>query len=138
MMIQPVSRPSIRRLRPAFTLVEVLVVMVILVIIAGAATTAVFSQLEKAKRQEVKLKMQKIETAAKMYFTLYSEYPQDASVLTATSPDGSAPLLEGGTTAITDPWGQQMQISVTQDNQGSTRILVTSNGSGSALTWPEK
>ena len=138
MMTRPASPAARRsRLRPAFTLVEVLVVMVILVIIAGAATFAVFGNLERAKVQEAKIKAQKIEQAALTYYTLNSEYPTDPSQLITAGPDGSAPLLVGGQPAILDPWGQQYTMQVTQDGFGSTRVIVTSTGGGrQMIQWP--
>ncbi len=142
MMIRPastVATPVARRsrLRPAFTLVEVLVVMVILVIIAGAATFAVFGNLEKAKVQEAKIKAQKIEQAAMSYYALTNEYPTDPSVLINPNADGSTPFLVGGQPAILDPWGQQYQMQVTQDSFGSTRVIVTSTGNGKTpIQWP--
>ena len=135
MLIRPARNT---RRRPAFTLVEVLVVMVILVIIAGAATVATFSYLDKAKRQEFKLKAQKIENAAKSYYALYQDYPTDPSQLVQQSPDGSAPLIEGGQSAVLDPWGQPMQMSIVTDDTGSTRIRITSNGSGAPLAYPDR
>ena len=85
MMIRPTSPSLLRvagrsRIRPAFTLVEVLVVMVILVIIAGAATFAVFGNLEKARVEEAKIKAQKIEQAALTYYALNNDYPTDPSL----------------------------------------------------------
>ena len=141
MMIRPASAVTSiarrSRLRPAFTLVEVLVVMVILVIIAGAATFAVFGNLEKARREEAKIKAQKIEQAALTYFALNNDYPTDPTQLINASPDGTAPLLVGGQPAILDPWGQQYQMSVTQDSFGSTRVIVTSTGNGKVpIQWP--
>jgi len=139
MMIRPATpAPRRLRLRPAFTLVEVLVVMVILVIIAGAATVATFSYLDKAKRQETRLKAQKIENAAKSYYALYQDYPTDPMQLVQQMPDGSAPLIEGGQSAVLDPWGQPFQMSIIQDDQASTRVRVISNGSGTPIAWPEK
>ena len=146
MMIRPTSPATMvagrvarsSRVRPAFTLVEVIVVMVILVIIAGAATVGVTKYLDTAKRQEAKLKMQKIENAAKTYLAVYNEYPTDPSQLVTQSPDGSAPLIEGGQTAVLDPWGVPFQMSIVQDDQGSTRVRIVSTGSGTQIAWPEK
>ncbi len=141
MMIRPTSPALIvagrSRLRPAFTLVEVLVVMVILVIIAGAATFAVFGNLEKARVQEAKIKAQKIEQAALTYYTINSEYPTDPSLLINRGADGSDPLLVGGQPAILDPWGQPYTMQISQDNFGSTRVIVISSGNGKTpIQWP--
>ena len=142
MMIRPTSTSLLRaagrsRIRPAFTLVEVLVVMVILVIIAGAATFAVFGNLEKARVEEAKIKAQKIEQAALSYYALNNDYPADPSLLINPGADGSAPFLVGGQPAILDPWGQPYTMQVSQDNFGSTRVIVISSGNGKKqIQWP--
>lgn len=134
MLIRPARQT---RRRPAFTLIEVLVVMVILVIIAGAGSFAVFGSLEKAKVKEATIKAQKIEQAAMTYYALNNEYPVDPTQLINASPDGAAPLLVGGQPAILDPWGVQYTMQVTQDSFGSTRVIVTSPGNGKTpIQWP--
>jgi general secretion pathway protein G len=138
MKIRPLNTTSqATRLHPAFTLVEVLVVMAILVIIAGAGTMAVFKYLDMAKRREADLKMGKIEQAAKTYYTQYNEMP-DLNALIGQTPDGGTPLLEGGQDAILDPWKQPFQMSQVQDQFGSQRIIVVSTGSGSEIRWPKQ
>jgi general secretion pathway protein G len=131
----PVARSL--RLRPAFTLVEVLVVMAILVIIAGTATVGIFKYLDLAKRREAEIKMTNIMNAANTYQITYDQFPTDASQLFNPGPDGSPPLLVGGTAASIDPWGQPYTLSVTQDNFGSTRVIVISSGNGIPIQVPK-
>ncbi|MGL6073659.1 MAG: type II secretion system protein [Fimbriiglobus sp.] len=138
MMIRPLNKAhQTSRLHPAFTLVEVLVVMAILVIIAGAGTIGVFKYLDMAKRREADLKMSKIQNAAQTYLSQYQEMP-DINSLIGPCPDGTAPLLEGGQAAILDPWNQPFQMSQTQDQFGAQRIVVVSNGSGTEIRWPKQ
>ena len=142
MMIRPalpLARNGSRsRLRPAFTLVEVLVVMAILVIIAGAAVFGVQKAMDSARINEAKLKMQAVASAADRYYIAYQEHPTDPNQLVNMSPDGTAPVLQGGVAAITDPWGQQFQMELVTDQFSSQRIRVTSNGNGNGnrLQWP--
>ena len=93
------------RLRRAFTLLEVLVVMAIILIIAGGATFAAMSYLAKAKVNSAYTQMSKIENTVKSYASLNEgNYPESLSAL-VQDPNGQ-PLLEGGQAAITDPWGK--------------------------------
>lgn len=126
------------RLRPAFTLLEVLVVMAILVILAGATAFGTFKYIDMAKRSEAKTKMRTLETAAKTYYITYNEYPTDPMQLVQPSPDGTAPLVEGGEPAALDPWNVPFTMEVITDDFGSTRVRITSTGSGQAIVWPDR
>jgi general secretion pathway protein G len=134
MIRQPQS--TTHALHRAFTLVEVLAVMAILVIIAGAGAFGIVKYMDLAKEREAKLKMQKIENAAKIFFSNNSTFPNTPDEL-IQSADGTAPLLEGGQAAIMDPWGQPFQMQITQDQFGSTRVLLTSVGGPKQITWPQ-
>jgi hypothetical protein len=88
------------------------------------------------KSRNAKLQMQKIESALKMYFTIYGKYPDSLQDL-IDSKQGEVPFLDTGLQGITDPWGQPFSFSVVTDEFGSPRILVTSQGDGEPLTWPD-
>lgn len=140
-----IARPASRRLaahrRAGFTLVEVLVVVAILVILASLATFAAMRFLGDAKENECKLKMQKVEQAIKSYMvTNDGNPPQSLEELINPSAEGKPPLLEGGPSAITSPWGTPFMYEMTTDNYGSPRVLITTtnqNGTGTIM-WPEK
>jgi len=142
MMIRPQTTLTLAlasdRRRAAFTLLEVLVVMAILVIIAGAGAFGAFKALDMARMNEAKLKMEKIANAVQIYNTQYGMFPQSAMELVSTSPDGSAPVLVGGQAAVTDPWGAPFSFEVLTDETGSTRVLVTCSGKNPPFTWPER
>jgi len=140
-----IARPASRRLaahhRAGFTLVEVLVVVAILVILASLATFATMRVLADAHEKECLLKMQKVEQACKQYYVNNdSNYPQSLEELINPSADGKPPLLEGGPSAITSPWGSPFTMSVMQDNYGSPRVVIqTTNQSGNgSLQWPQR
>lgn len=140
-----IARPASRRLaahrRAGFTLVEVLVVVAILVILASLATFATMRVMGEAKEKECLLKMQKVEQACKQYYTVNDgNWPQSIEELINQAPDGKPPLLEGGPSAITSPWGSPFTFQVVQDNYGSPRVLIeTQNQAGTGmLSWPQK
>jgi len=87
-----------RSLARGMTLVEIMVVLVILGLIAGAVVVAVVPRMEEAKQDTAKLDMQAIQSALKLYYTKKGNYPDTATGLKA--------LLDGQyLEKITDPWG---------------------------------
>jgi general secretion pathway protein G len=101
-------RPAARR--AAFTLLEVLVVVAILVILAGVASISIFRYMDDAKVGRAKADMETLVKAYKTYYTQHSEWPQQ--------PGDVAPLLEQGVNAFQSPWpGITYQVSVTQQQQ---------------------
>ena len=138
MLAKVTNRRLSSRQRRGFTLLEVLVVTAILVILAGLATFATVSYLEKAHVSEAKLKMSNIEKAISAYqVSNDGNWPSTLNDLIA--PADGRPLLVGGQAAITDPWGKPFQFSIGQDNFGVTRALVTTTDEkGNPLQWPER
>lgn len=135
----PVS-PAVRvTRRAAFTLVELLAVMAIIMVLAGLGAFAVVRQMETAKKNEAYIKMGKIEQAAKQYY-IESGSNWPPSVMELVQPTaGGAPLLEGGMAAITDPWGGQFQGQPEPDAAGSERYVVRCTTSkGETLQWPRQ
>src|SRR5262245_59164564 len=94
------ARRSANR-RAAFTLLEVLIVVAILVILASAASIALFRYLEDAKVSRAKADMKTIEIALKTYYTQNLERPQQGQEGLASI----IPLLEQGQIGLQDPWG---------------------------------
>jgi general secretion pathway protein G len=140
-----IARPASRRLaahrRAGFTLVEVLVVVAILVILASLATFATMRVMGEAKENECKLKMQKVEQACKQYMTLNDGTPpQSLEELINPTADGKPPLLEGGPSAITSPWGSPFMFEMVTDNYGSPRVVIsTTNQAGTGtIQWPQR
>jgi general secretion pathway protein G len=121
-------RKMARRERSAFTLLEVLVVVAILVVLASVASIYVFRYLDDAKKDKAYLQAKNIEKAAKAYITKQAtdpDLPDLTSVQQLIAPgNGQKPFLEGGTEAIKDPWGQVYQIRQAQDDVGGATIEV--------------
>ena len=122
--------------RAAFTLLEVLVVVAILVILAGAASIAIFRYMEDAKVGRAKNDMRIIEQAYKKYYMEHGSWPQAISEV--------APQIEQGQAGLLDPWGQPYSVSIAQvqqtDGEYIQRPVVNCQPPGGKppIQWPEK
>jgi len=122
--------------RAAFTLLEVLIVVAILVILASAASIAYFRYLEDAKVGRAKNDMRVIEQAYKKYYGEHSQWPDNIQMI--------APELEQDQAGLFDPWGQQYQVQIADmtqsDGQSVQRPVVYCQPPGNKprIQWPEK
>lgn len=126
--------------RAAFTLLEVLIVVAILVILASAASFSLFRYLDDAKKGKAQTEMNAILTCVKKYYAEHGEWPP-AGNLAATV----GPMMEGNQQLL-DPWGQPYTLSLKQEQQadGTTteRPFIQCNGIAAtgkpAFTVPDK
>jgi general secretion pathway protein G len=108
-----VARQSTRSMsrRAAFTLVEVLVVVAIVVILASVGTLATFKFLEDAKVDAARAKANNLSTVYDSYMVknpdMSIEMFQDISVL--------EPFLNDGIKGLLDPWGNTYQFMPVSD-----------------------
>jgi len=109
------ARRRLAARRPGFTLLEVLVVVAILVILAGVAGVAVFGYLDNAKVDTARTQCDFFEKQCMAYYARNNQLPNTLIDLVAPQ-DGSKPLVDGGMSALTDPWGGQYQL----ENSGNT------------------
>jgi general secretion pathway protein G len=119
--------------RAAFTLLEVLIVVAILVILAGSASIAVFKYLEDAKEGRAKADMRMIEqTLQKMYMESGgTAYPQMGDPNVAAN-------LSSGQAGLIDPWGHPYQWDIENNpTTGDPRPVVHCQTPKKVLQWPE-
>ena len=98
------------RSQEGMTLVEIMIVVVIMALIAGAVGVAVFPQWEKAQRKTAETDVSSIGTAVQLYRT---DSPRDCPAV------GDLDL----TNEPVDPWGTEYQVEC----EGSA-ITVSSAG----------
>jgi general secretion pathway protein G len=103
--MERLPRSSARRLRSAFTLVELMVVIVIIGLLAGAATMSVRSYLVRGKQSVARMEIAKIAQALDTYYTAYDFYPttdRGIEALVEKTNEFSDGLLSK---VPKDPWG---------------------------------
>lgn len=124
MIVSASRRPAPRR--AAFTLLEVLVVVAILVILAAVAGVYVFGYLEDAKIDTARSQCALFETQCKAYMAKNGGNPPQSLMELVAPSDGRQPLIEGGPTALNDPWqqGGQYQMQIQADSYGNPDPVV--------------
>jgi general secretion pathway protein G len=109
------------RRRHAFTLVEVLVVMAIVVVLASVATVAAFRYLENAKVDSAHVKAKTLAASCQNYYTRHSdEAPPNEGDWVAKV----GPLVQGDPqNKFTDPWGQPYHVKFNEAD-GSFEVFT--------------
>ncbi len=133
-------RPKKRSMLWIILLVVGLVVLIPVVVVAvSVALFATTRTLEDAKVNQVSVQLLKIDQACKVYYTTNGgKWPTSLDELIIPSKDGPA-LLEGGPSALINPWGLKYQFTFEQDSVGAERLVVfTYDGNGNRHQWPRK
>lgn len=96
--------------RRAFTLIEIMIVIVIIGMITGLVGPAIMERLGKAKRETAKTQIVLLKNACKDYYLDMSEYPRglDDLVQNPGNPKWDGPYLDPAKVPV-DPWGQPYQ-----------------------------
>ena len=127
MLLTPIlsNRRRVSR-RHAFTLIEVLVVMAILVILAGVASVALFRNIEDAKKNKAQLQAKAIATALHAYMTNPANPMNQppSSLQELAQPSMGTSFLPNGQQDLLDPWMQQYQVRPIQGADGSEDYLI--------------
>jgi general secretion pathway protein G len=138
MIVSP-RRPNSSGLltRSAFTLLEVLVVVAILLVLASVGAVYGVRYMEDAKADATRMKMQTLSSSCKAYYNKTGNFPTALTDL-IQPPDGNEPFVEGGMDAITDAWGQPINYSLEQPAGGGGEyvpVFRTQHGNRTVV-WP--
>lgn len=116
------------RQRNAFTLLEILIVVAIIVVVAGIGGYYLFGALEKGKEDTAKAQMKVLENVINTYrLNNGGNPPQNLQILLAADPNNAnLPYLKDPK-AIIDPWGRQYQYEY-NDTLDPTLWVQTPNG----------
>jgi general secretion pathway protein G len=111
--------------RAAFTLLEVLIVVAILVILASAASFSLFRYLEDAKVGKAKSEMQTIVSAINKYYSENGSWPPPGSLAQTIGP------MIDGNPSLMSPWNQpydfQIDTTTKPDGTPNERPIVFCN-----------
>ncbi len=129
-MIVPSTRPRQQR-RSAFTLLEVLVVVAILVILAGVSSIAVFKYLEQSYKDKAQLDMQALTTAFEGYMLKNGGEPPG-------SIQDLSQYMTQGQAALIDPWNKPYQYQMIETESGQRVQFFTVAPDGTQISWPKK
>jgi general secretion pathway protein G len=136
MLLTPTRRRATDR--KAFTLMEVLVVVAILVILAGVAIIAVPRYIDDARKSRAHLAAQSLAQACEAYHLNSANadggYPQDLQQLVQPS-FGGASFVKTGPQDLMTPWGQKFNYEVsTKSDQTQYPLVWTTAPDGTEIS----
>jgi general secretion pathway protein G len=118
-----VRRHPQERRRSAFTLMEMLIVVAIIVMLAGLGGYYIMGQYQESRVSTAKYKAMQISQAVKNFYIDHDRYPENIAQLLQKSELGKGPYLTKQDD-ILDPWGAQYQY----DPQGTKNSEVAAQG----------
>jgi len=121
-----------RSRRHAFTLMEVLVVVAILVVLAGIGVM-VFRYLDESKEKIASMGIKNIETAVISYKMTHGNYPDSLAELTVPT-DGKPAYLEEK--SLFDPWNHPYAYEPGTTNPRTGYPLIYSGGANPGNSPP--
>ncbi|HEX3147107.1 MAG TPA: prepilin-type N-terminal cleavage/methylation domain-containing protein [Gemmataceae bacterium] len=127
MVLQPRLR-SVNR-RSAFTLLEILVVVAIILVLASVATVAVMNYLEDAKIDKTRLNLKAAEKAAQTAIIKNGGNEIEGDLTQAASR-----YIEGGADNMKDGWNQPITVSMQTDKTGTLRPQAVANTPKGVMT----
>lgn len=107
------NRTQKPRNRKAFTLAEVMVVLVIIGLLAGVIGVNVRSYLVKGRQKAAKVDISRLSEALESFYALTGRYPtndEGLEILTKPSEKMPEPPLKANQ-KLTDPWGNPYQYN---------------------------
>jgi general secretion pathway protein G len=114
------------RRRQAFTLMEIIVVVAIILILAGAGAVVLPKFLSDAKVSKAKLDIKSIETVLMKYSIDNGHFPTTLYELTQSPPTGGLAYMEE--TMLKDPWGQEWDYNPSAVNTRTGKPRIGSQG----------
>ncbi len=126
------SSKALRQTRKAFTLLEVLVVVAIIVMLAGVGGYYFLQRYEESKISRAKMDCQGLSTQVETYKMNNGDYPNSMQQLTQPQPSGGPAMC--GPDQIMDPWNHEYKINPQgQHNGGNKADVYTTTPKGQTI-----
>ncbi len=121
-----IQHPTQRQTRRAFTLMEMLVVVAIIVMLAGIGGYYFVQSQEDAKKGAAKAQTKVLTQACDAYRISHGSYPASLAVLLQQDEEGG-PYLKSQD-ALIDPWRQPYQYNAAGPQNGGRQPDIWANG----------
>jgi general secretion pathway protein G len=132
MIVRQTLSKATQARRSAFTLLEVLVVVAIIVMLAGVGSFYLFQRYEEAKGSKAKADCNGLAQQAEVYKINNGQYPASIEALAQQQPGGGGPLIKPE--AVNDPWGKPYKIDPSgQHNSGQCCDVYTTDPKGKVI-----
>jgi general secretion pathway protein G len=116
------SRKALRQPRSAFTLLEVLVVVAIIVMLAGVGGYYFMKQYEDSKISRAKIDCEGLSTLCETFKLNNNQYPTSIDQLSQPQPNGGSALSPAD--KLRDPWGKPYQVDGNGARNGGNKCDV--------------
>jgi general secretion pathway protein G len=121
--------------RSAFTLLEILVVVAIIVVLAGVGGYYLLPQVDAAKVGTAKGQLRMLTEACDTYSLNNGSFPPQLGALAAPQPNGGMPIVQPD--ALKDPWGQAYGYDPSGSRNGGMHADIWVNRpNGQIGNWP--
>jgi general secretion pathway protein G len=129
-----VRHPRRAARRVAFTLMEVLVVVAILVILAGVGGVIYLRYLEDARVDKARIDIKTIEASVERYKVKMREFPPTLETMAQPSENMPAYIEES---LLVDPWGHPYtyEPETLNPNTGKPKIFTTAPNGETIANW---
>jgi general secretion pathway protein G len=128
-----VRHPSRAAERVAFTLMEVLVVVAILVILAGVGGVIYLRYLEDARKDKARIDIKTLEATVERWKVKHGEAPASLAIMAENTDQGPA-VIE--TSLLMDPWNKEYNYEPgTVNGSGVPKIFTTAPDGEVIANW---
>jgi general secretion pathway protein G len=138
MKMRSLSQRAARR--AAFTLMEMMVVVAIIVALAGVGIFYMAGQADEGNKARVKANIKSLTDACVIYKAQHNgQFPQSLADLTQKDQDGFGPYIERE--GIFDPWGREYTYDPSGQQNQTMKPDITCTmpgGLGTVVNWSSK
>jgi general secretion pathway protein G len=116
------AQKTLRASRSAFTLLEVLVVVAIIVMLAGVGGYYLLQRYEESKVSRAKIDCEALSSQVETYKLNNNQYPPSIESLAQPQPSGGSALVPPD--KVRDPWGKPYQLDPNGTHNGGNKADV--------------